>query len=171
MRAPGAVEEVEVQHDPLPVAGQAGRQLTVHLVEEQGLVPVGAGRLDDGLAGQRRDEHLGFEPGGQHLRRLRHLGGQHAVLDQEHVRVEPRALVARTDLADEAVDPHRLTARRGAFERDDVVELEEAVRRDGDPELERGRVLGAEHAPDGIDPGPGWAPGGSDAHARVHRSP
>ena len=79
VRAPRAVEELEVEVEGLVVTRQAGRQALAHLVEEQRLVALGAGGLAHLAARQRRHVDLGLEPGGQHLGRLADLGGQHAV--------------------------------------------------------------------------------------------
>ena len=56
------------------------------------------------------------------------------------------------DLGDHPVDRHRGAVGHPAVERDDVVELQGMPRRDGDPELERGRIVGSEYQPDGVHP-------------------
>ena len=76
------------------------------------------------------------------------LDGEHAALDEEHVRVERRALVTGADLLDDAADPDRPDARDLGVDDHRVVELEVGLLPHADPELERRRVLGAEDQPD-----------------------
>ena len=109
--AAGAVEEVDVEIDRLAVARQAGRQPPGHPIEVERLVAILAPGALGRTAGQRRHEDLRLEPGGHDERRLADLGRQDAPLHEERVRVEGQALVARTDLLDDAADPHRPDAR------------------------------------------------------------
>ena len=85
-----------------------------------------------------------------HQAGFRHLGREHPVLDQEHVAVEAGSFVPGANLRHDAVDSDRRPPSPGshALERDHVVELEELLGRDRDPELERRRILGADHASD-----------------------
>ena len=55
---------------------------------------------------------------------------------------QKRAFVTGADLGDETVDGDPIAVRKLALERDHVVELKELALGDGDPKLERGRVLG-----------------------------
>ena len=107
-----------------PSRAEAGRQPVGHPVEEQRLVALLALGPADLAAGQRRHEHLGLEPGGQHLRRLGHLGGQDAVLDEEHVGVEAGPLVAGPDLRHHARQRQRRAVGQRPVAHDDVVELQ-----------------------------------------------
>ena len=100
-------------------------------------------------AGPRRHVHLGLDPRCRDLRGLDRFRRQQPVGDEEHVGVEARALVPRADLGDDAGQPHRFrpTGHR-ALADDDVVELQVLVLGEGDPERQRGGVLGAEHPSD-----------------------
>ncbi len=150
MGAAGPVQEVDVEVDRLAVARQAGRQAPGHAVEVERLVAVPAARPLGRPAGQRRDEHLGFEPGGHDERRLGRLGRQDAALDEEGVRIEREALVSGADLLDDPADPDHADAGDLGLEDHRVVELEVRAGPHADPELERGRVLRPEHQPHGL---------------------
>ena len=151
VRAARTVEEVEVQVHRETVAAEPDRQPRLHLVEEQRDVALGARRAPDLGAGLRRNEHLGIETRGEHLRGFDVLRREHTVGDEEDVGVETRALLAGPHLGDDAREPHRLlTPRNPALAHDDVVELEVLLRRHRDPEREGRRVFRAEDAPDGF---------------------
>ena len=141
----GPVQEVQVQVEGLLVPGQAGGEPAVHLVEEEGLVPGLALGPVHRRAGQGRDEDLGLEAGGLDQSGPADLGGQDPRLDQEDVAVQRGALVAGPDLAHHPVDLHRAPVGQGPLEGHDVVELEERVGADPDPELQRRGVLGPDH--------------------------
>ena len=142
--AAGAVEELEVQVEGLVVTRQAGGQQLAHLREQQGLVALGPRGLAHLLARQRRNEDLGLEAGGEHLRGLADLGGQHAVGHEEHVAVEAGALVGGPHLRHDARDAQRLPVGQHPVDHDDVVELQVRALADPHPELERRGRLGAD---------------------------
>ena len=78
--------------------------------------------------------------------------GKHAVLDEEHVGVEARALVAGADLIHDARDHDRVAARKLALADDHVVELHVLLGLERDRERQRRRVLGADDAThDGVE--------------------
>ena len=152
MRAAGAVEEVGVEVDRRAVAAGADRDPPLHPVEVQRAAARRrpAARCTT-RAGRRRHVDLRVDPGGGDLGRLLHLRRQRAVGDGEDVGVELRALVPGPDLGDHAGD--RRPARRSGSSRcghHDVVELQVGAGRDRRPELQRGRVGGAEHPADGL---------------------
>ena len=93
VRAAGAVEELQVHVHRRAVAAQPDRDLAVHLVEVQRRLPLLAGGPAGRLPRPRRHVALRVDPGGGDLGDLLHLGRQHAVGDQEHVRAEAGALV------------------------------------------------------------------------------
>jgi hypothetical protein len=76
---------------------------------------------------------------------------EHPVLDEEHVRVEARALVTGPHLGHHPEHRHDLPAGQHPFQCDDVVELQVLAVGHRHPELERRGVLGAD------DPTDGWA--------------
>src|SRR5207302_3285578 len=98
-------------------------------------------------AWSRRHEDFRFEAGRLDQRRLADLGRQAARLDQFDVAVEPCSLVASAHLGHDAEDPHLAAIGQRPLCGDDIVELEVATTAIADPhpELERGRVLGADH--------------------------
>ena len=146
MRAAGAVDELEVDVDRLAVPAEAdGHFRIAHLVEVERLVALLAGRPGDDRAGHRRDVDLGFDPGDRDLRDLGDLGGQRALLDQEHVGGEPGALVHGLDVGDDARHLHRWLARKLAARHHHVVELQVLLRADRHRELERRRRDRAHH--------------------------
>ena len=148
MGAARAVEEVEVGEDGLAVAREADRELALHPVEEERLVAAQAARPAHLLPRQRRHEDLGLDARHLDVRGLRDDRGQHALFDQEHVGVEARALVAGAHDVHDAVEPDlRRVGQRGR-DLDHVVELQVLARLHRHPELERHRVLRAEHAAD-----------------------
>ena len=111
VRAARAVDEVEVGEQRLAVAAEPDRQLALHAVEEQRLVALVA----RAPGGPRAPGSGGTYTSGStrvvvHLRGLDRLGRQHAVGDEEHVRVEARAFVAGPHLGDDSREPHRLVA-------------------------------------------------------------
>ena len=122
-----AVQEVEVEEDRLAVAGQAGRNATLHLVEVQGLVAV----LPPGAEGrqprERRDEYFGLEACGHDLSGNGGVDRQHALVDQEDVGVERGALVPGPGVLDDARDPHHPPPRHVRVDDHRVVELEVRV--------------------------------------------
>jgi hypothetical protein len=147
--AAGAVDELEVEVDRLPVAAEADRQLGAgHRVEVQRRVPLLAGGPVDRGARPRRDVHLGLDPGDGDLGDLADLGRQRTLLDEEHVGGEPGALVTGLDVGHHARDPHLGAVRELAAGHHDVVELQELVGRDADGELERARGHRADHEAD-----------------------
>jgi hypothetical protein len=149
--AAGAVDELEVHEDRLPVPAEPDRDLLIaHLVEVQRGVALVSSGPGDGRPGQRRHVDLGLDPGDRDLRDLADLGGQRALLDEEHVGGEPGALVHRLDVRDYPGDldgrlPGQLTA--GDHH---VVELQVLVRGQAHGELQRRRGHRAHHQADGI---------------------
>ena len=130
VRAPGAVEEVEVGVERLAVAAEPDRQLALHRVEEQRVValvarPPGAPRRPGSggtnISGSTRVACTSAAS--------TDLGRQHAVGDEEHVGVEAGALVAGPHLRHHAGD-RTVPSPPGsvAVERHDVVELEVLAR-------------------------------------------
>ena len=99
---PGAVEEVEVGEDGLPVAREPDRDLPLHAVEEEGFVAAEAGGPPHLLSRPRGHEDLRLDARHLHVGGLGHRGGQDPLLDQEHVGVEPRPLVAGPNEVDDA---------------------------------------------------------------------
>ena len=145
MRPPGAVEKFEVPVDDLAVPAEAERETARHLVEEEGALPVLARRALDRATGQRGHVDLGLQAGDADVRRPRGAGGQDRLLHQEDVGVELHALVAGLDEIDHAVERDRPPVGQLGVDDHHVVELEVLALLDGHPELERHRVLGAEH--------------------------
>ena len=145
MGALGPVDEIEIEHHRLAVPGQAGRHPALDGGEVESFVTLGVDGPPHLGARQRRDERLRHDAGDLHLRRLDDLGREDPVGDQEHVGVEPGALVPGPHLADDPVDRHPLAVGQGAVDGDHVVELQVLAGRDGDPELEGRRLVGPEH--------------------------
>ncbi len=145
MGAAAAVEELEVDEERLSAPAEAHREALGHAIEEERTVALLRLRPPHHLAGTGRYEDLGFETGGGHLGGLRHLGGKHTILDEEHIGVEASALVAGAYLADQPVDPHHVTAGQGSLQSHHVIQLEKAVVGHSHPELEGSGVLGADH--------------------------
>ena len=150
MGALRAVDEVEVEDDRLAVAREPGGQPALDGGEVERLVALGVDGPPHLGPRQRRHERLRHDAGHLDLGRLGDLGGEDAVGDQEDVAVEAGAFVARPHLADDAVDRHLLAGRQDAVGGDDVVELQVPAGRHGHPELERRRLVGAEHQADGV---------------------
>ena len=150
MGALRAVEEVEVEDDGLAVTGQPGGQPAQDVGEVERLVALGVDGATDLGPRQRWHERLGHDARHLDLGRLDDVGGEDAVGDQEHVGVEAGTLVAGPHLADDAVDGDLLAGRQDAIGGHDVVELQVPVGRQGDPELERGGVVGAQHSPNDV---------------------
>ena len=101
MRAPGAVDELEVDVHRVAVAAEADRQSVGHLVEVQrelALAPDARRTAEPGSGGTI---HLGIDACGHDLGGFDALGRQHAVVDEEYVGVEPSALVAGPHLGDD----------------------------------------------------------------------
>ena len=133
MRAACAVDELDVEEERSAVAAEADRQLLLHLVEVERVVALVVRGPSHFGTRQRRHEHLGLDAGGHHLRRLDDLGRQHALLDEEDVGLEARALVARAHLRHDTRQRHRFTPRHRTLGDDDVVELEVLVGRRARP--------------------------------------
>ena len=144
VRAPGAVQKIEVDVDRGAVAAQPDGELAVHLVEVQGVFAVVAGRAADRLAGAGRHIALRLDPGGGDLRGFLHPGGEYAVADQEDVRAETGAFVPCGYLGDHSGDRYLPESGDVSAGDDDVVELQVRVFVQRYVEAERGRVLGAE---------------------------
>ncbi len=154
MSAAGAVDELEVDEDRLPVPAEPdGHLLIAHLVEVQrGLTLIAPGPGDGGPR-QRRHVDLGLDPGDRDLGYLADLGGQRALLDEEHVRGEPGALVHRLDVRDHPGYLDRWLPGQLAAGDHDVVELQ--VLAGGQPhgELQRRRGYRAHDQADPIASG------------------
>jgi hypothetical protein len=146
----GPVEEVKVQVHRLAVPRQPSRHAPDHLVEVHGLVSVGAASPERPLAGHRRHEHLGLEPGGDDLRRDGRGHRQHALFDEEHVGVERGPLVPGPDVLNDPGDAQRSSAGHVGVDDDRVVELEVRVGSDAHPEGQGRRVFGTQDHPDGL---------------------
>ena len=155
MRAARAVDELDVRVQRQTVAPEADRHALLHLVEVEGEVALLTGGARHRGAGQGRHVHLGLDTRGHHLRGLDPLRGQDAVFDQEDVGVEARAFVTGAHLGDDPRQAHRpVAARNRAFAHDHVVELQVLIGRERDPEVERRRVVGAEHPAHGFNHAP-----------------
>src|SRR2546426_3143115 len=96
----------------------------------------------------RKGRHvdLRFHTRRHYLRGLDNLRGQQSILDQEHVRVETRPLMPRSNLSDDAGKVYLAQVRQGALGYDYVVELQELPRRKTHPIGERCRILRAENS-------------------------
>ena len=154
MGTPLPVEEFEVDVEGLVLPGEAYREPPLHAVEEEGPVAGVAFGSGHRLARPGRHEDLRLEPGGGDFGRLRNLGGEDSVGDQEDVGVEAGAFVAGAHLRDHAVDADGLTGGQDPLQGHDVVELEVLARRHRHPELERGGVFGSYHPSDHFAHGP-----------------
>ena len=119
----GAVDELEVEHHRLAVAGEAGGQPMFDLDHVERFVTFRALGLAYFGARKRRDERFRYDPGDLDLRRLRHVRGQDTVGDQEHVGVKPGPFMARPHLSHDSVDRDLIAGRQDPVERDDVVKL------------------------------------------------
>ena len=138
--AAGAVDELEVDVDRLPVAAEPdGNLLVAHLIEVQRRVTLLPRCARDYRAGHRRHVHLGLDPGHGDLRDLRDLRRQRALLDQEHIRREPRTLMYRLDVRDDTRHLHRRQSRQLQARHHHVVKLQVLLRADRHRELQRRR--------------------------------
>src|SRR2546426_676735 len=84
-------------------------------------------------ARKRRHVDLRFHTRRHYLRGLDNLRGQQSVLDQEHVRVETRPFMPRSNLSDDAGKAYLAQIRHGALGYDYVVKLQELPRRKTHP--------------------------------------
>ena len=151
VRTAGAIEELEVRVERLAVAPEPDRQALVHPIEVEGEIALVPRRPAHGRARKRRHVDLGLHARREDLRGFDRLRRQHAVGDEEHVGVEVCAFVAGPYLRDDARDAHRLVAPGNvSLAHHYVVELEVLVGSERDPELERGRIVGADDATDGL---------------------
>jgi hypothetical protein len=148
VRAAGTVEELEVHVHRYAVPAQPDRHLAVHPIEVQRPAALLPGGPRHRRARARRNVELRLHPGRGDLGRLLHVRRQHPVLDQEHVRGELRPLVPSPHLGDHTGGRHRPHARHRPRGHHDVIQLQVGLPVQGDPELQRGRVLGAEHPTD-----------------------
>jgi len=119
-----------------------------HAVEVEGLVALLPGRAADGLARPGRHEQLRLHARHGDVGDGGHADGEDAVLYPEHVRIELGALVEGAHVVHQPVEGDLAALRHRGAHGDDVVELEVALRRDADPELQRLGVAGADHAAD-----------------------
>ncbi len=132
VRAARSIEEIDVAVDRGLVAADPERQPALHPIEEERHVALGD-REAHGLARARRHEDLGIDARHRHPRRHRHRCRQHAVGDQEDVRIELGAFVAGAHEVDDAVEMDgAAVGERGAHD-DHVVELEIGVAMDALP--------------------------------------
>ena len=148
MRAAPAVKKGKVKVDRLAIARQPRHEPLLHRVEVQRLVPIATTHADDPIAGLRRHPELRLDTGGHHAGAACDLQRQDALLDEEHVALEPAALVLRTDDVDDPGDADALGARHRRAHEHHIVKLKVLVRLDRHPPLERRRDLRPQHHPD-----------------------
>ena len=144
VRAACAVEEFQVPVDDLTVAAQPEREASGHLIEEEGALAVIPCRALHRAARQRWHVDLGLQASDADVRGPRRAGRQDRLLHQKDVGVELHALVPGFHDIDHAVQGDRLTVGQLGADDHDVVQLEVLALLDGNPELQRHRVLGAE---------------------------
>ena len=144
-----AVEEVQIDVDGGPVAAEADRERTLHLIGVQRAAPFLTGRALHRLAGVGRHPDLGVHARDGDGCRPHLLRGHDPELgDAVRIRLVPRALVDGFGLGDDAVGAHLADLRNLRAHDHEVVELKELVIVDHDAERRGARVFGTEDPAD-----------------------
>ena len=135
VRAAASVEKREVDVHRKPVARDPGGEPLLHLIEVQRFIARASGCAGDCVARSRWHVQLGLEACADDVRGPCELDGQQPLIGEEHVAVKAAALVPRADHVDEPANPQRARAGDIGLHSDDVVELQERVLLNPDPEL------------------------------------
>ena len=144
MGAARAVQEVDIGVDGQARAGEADRDLPLHVVEVQRLLHFLPADDLHRIARSGREEHFGLDPGDLDVACVGQLGGQGAIAHPEGIGVEGRALMALHDLFDDAVEAHLAVLLIPTGDQDEIVQVEILVA-DPHPEVEGSAVARAEY--------------------------